>query len=869
MVLPLSPLLAVVVGNAFLRFAYVDDYKSVPAVLKGRIELDLGGYGLGYRGMCRFRSGPIFMQPVMKGFDYDHSFCADAMGNACSDGCFGMLGSKKVSQLKACKQDLKKFIDSKNCHPIMVRLAWHDSGTYDQRIKDFPERGGANGAIRFEGEMNFGANAGLDKAKGFLDEFAKKYPEISWADLIQMASAVAIECAGGPAIDMKYGRVAVCCNNECVKSDSREGFGGNAGLPDAKPPFGCGAPTAAQHLRNVFTKKMGFTDQEIVALSGAHTIGRAFKERSGACPFGYGEQSASKYTKSDCIARKDGSKGVGMVGGAAWTKNWLTFDNSYFKDYKLSDQNLLWFPTDEALHTDPEFKKYFELYAKDQDAFFKDYAKAHKKLSELGAKFAWTLDTDGYFPTDILSDPLERMWREDRVNIKSCFTTLDELFQFANKHKHHFVSLVEPVAKETGAAFFDPDLKGQVRCQSKTKFESMYLNLALDSQRAWTDIVRDTLSYANLTDMYKRIEAVIKLHWMVDIVTCSSQFGSPAGAFEIKRQHVSDVSADDKLGCRNTLEWAKKDVESVLRVLNENFEPLLHKAAAQGNSDMLQLFIENRANVNLQEKTTERTALHEAMDQGLCIMGPDLSGSSTRLIVFKRADGPFAQTLAAACASRKRKRGTVRLHVVADNMETHPAGWMNPNSKTEHDKIALHMALAQGHTSVVDIWLKQEVYGYSHVSRDQASAVQHFWEFCRLYFESKGIDPKSTKMMRRLTDALVLRDTYWHEWNRVLFMNDIEITKLSWFQSRQYQDFFEFLDSVGGFWLYRWGDHAVRTIAVALFLNPDHLMRMRVPYGHQNTCRCGDDRPKEVCVRASSSDWWRCIHESEIAAVPP
>ncbi|CAE7633648.1 APX8 [Symbiodinium sp. CCMP2456] len=311
------------------------------------------------------------------------------MGNACSDGCFGMLGSKKVSQLRACKQDLKKFIDGKNCHPIMVRLAWHDSGTYDQRIKNFPERGGANGAIRFAGEMNFGANAGLDKAKGFLDEFAKKYPEISWADLIQLASAVAIECAGGPAIDMKYGRVAVTSDSECVKSGSREGFSGNAGLPDAKPPFGCGAPTAAQHLRNVFTKKMGFTDQEIVALSGAHTIGRAFKERSGACPFGYGEQGASKYTKSDCLARKDGQKGVGMVGGAAWTKNWLTFDNSYFKDYKLAseDQDLLWFPTDEALHTDPEFKKYFDIYAKDQDAFFKDYAKAHKKLSELGAKF--------------------------------------------------------------------------------------------------------------------------------------------------------------------------------------------------------------------------------------------------------------------------------------------------------------------------------------------------------------------------------------------------------------------------------------------------------------------------------------------------
>eukprot|EP00434_Breviolum_minutum_P004224 symbB.v1.2.003723.t1/scaffold176.1/size287750/5 len=34
------------------------------------MELQLGGYGVGYRGMCRFRSGPIFMQPVMQAFDY-------------------------------------------------------------------------------------------------------------------------------------------------------------------------------------------------------------------------------------------------------------------------------------------------------------------------------------------------------------------------------------------------------------------------------------------------------------------------------------------------------------------------------------------------------------------------------------------------------------------------------------------------------------------------------------------------------------------------------------------------------------------------------------------------------------------------------
>ncbi len=45
-------------------------------------------------------------------------------------------------------------------------------------------------------------------------------------------------------------------------------------------PYPDGAPDAATHLRNVFYR-MGLTDQEIVALSGAHTLGRAYPSRSG------------------------------------------------------------------------------------------------------------------------------------------------------------------------------------------------------------------------------------------------------------------------------------------------------------------------------------------------------------------------------------------------------------------------------------------------------------------------------------------------------------------------------------------------------------------------------------------------------------
>jgi len=297
-------------------------------------------------------------------------------------------GLDLVGQLKAARKDMFEFINDQNCNPIMVRLAWHDSGTYDKTKTAFPDMGGANGSIIYAPEINHGANNGLNKAVNFLKPFKSDYPLISWADLIQMASAVAIEHAGGPRIDMIYGRADVDGPEACPGRTSR-GTGDNAGLPDAEPPYGCKAVDAATHLRNIF-HRMGFSDQEIVALSGAHTLGRAFKERSGTVPEGYGEANACPYTKAVglCPVRHDGAAGVGMPGGRSWTKQWLKFDNSYFRDYVAKDPHLAWFSTDRALHEDPEFRKTFLIYKEDQAAFFKDYAAAHKKLSELGSKFS-------------------------------------------------------------------------------------------------------------------------------------------------------------------------------------------------------------------------------------------------------------------------------------------------------------------------------------------------------------------------------------------------------------------------------------------------------------------------------------------------
>ncbi|KAK3260460.1 putative L-ascorbate peroxidase 7, chloroplastic, partial [Cymbomonas tetramitiformis] len=81
-----------------------------------------------------------------------------------------------------------------------------------------------------------------------------------------------------------------------------------------------------------------------------------------------------------------------MEGGMSWTRNWLEFDNSYFTslvDAKegVPDDELLRLSTDMVLLEDTKFNEHAQKFAENQKAFFKAYAKSHKKLSELGSTF--------------------------------------------------------------------------------------------------------------------------------------------------------------------------------------------------------------------------------------------------------------------------------------------------------------------------------------------------------------------------------------------------------------------------------------------------------------------------------------------------
>ena len=117
--------------------------------------------------------------------------------------------------------------------------------------------------MRFAREGSHGANAGLNIARDFLEPIKTQFPKITYADLWSLAGVCAIQEMGGPSIPWRAGRSDHATDAKCTPDDR---------LPDASK--------TQNHLRTVFGR-MGFTDTEIVALSGAHALGRCHADRSG------------------------------------------------------------------------------------------------------------------------------------------------------------------------------------------------------------------------------------------------------------------------------------------------------------------------------------------------------------------------------------------------------------------------------------------------------------------------------------------------------------------------------------------------------------------------------------------------------------
>ncbi|KAL0447322.1 UNVERIFIED_CONTAM: putative L-ascorbate peroxidase 6 [Sesamum latifolium] len=233
-----------------------------------------------------------------------------------------------TDEMSLLQEEIRKVL-SKGKAAGLLRLVFHDAGTFDKG----DATGGMNGSIVYE--LDRPENMGLKKSVKILEKAKVQVDAIrpvSWADFIAVAGAEAVLVCGGPKIPVQLGRVD-------AKVPDPEGK-----LPEES--------LDATAMKQCFQRK-GFSAQELVALSGAHTLG---------------------------------SKGFG---------NPTVFDNSYFKillekPWSSSGgmSSMIGLPSDRALVEDDECIRWISKYADDQNLFFEDFKNVYIKLVNTGAE--WT-----------------------------------------------------------------------------------------------------------------------------------------------------------------------------------------------------------------------------------------------------------------------------------------------------------------------------------------------------------------------------------------------------------------------------------------------------------------------------------------------
>ncbi len=191
-----------------------------------------------------------------------------------------------------------------------------------------------------------------------LEPIKAKYGEkLSYSDLWSLAGVVAIQEMEGPTIPWRAGR--------------HDAASGAACTPDGRLPD---ATKKSDHLRAIFGR-MGFTDREIVALSGAHALGRCHPDRSGF----EGPWTFSPTTLTNAY--------YVLLLQEKWVERKVPATGAKQYGDKGTGGSLMMLPSDMALVQDRAFKPVVEEYAKDEARFFADFARAFAKLGELGVPF--------------------------------------------------------------------------------------------------------------------------------------------------------------------------------------------------------------------------------------------------------------------------------------------------------------------------------------------------------------------------------------------------------------------------------------------------------------------------------------------------
>ncbi|KAI8617205.1 heme peroxidase [Chytriomyces sp. MP71] len=224
--------------------------------------------------------------------------------------------------------DLPVAAPSKNMAALWLRAIFHDAGTYNAASGS----GGLDGSLQFAPEGTDEVNMGIPPS--LASRFIPSSNSISPADMVALGGIVTVAVCGGPQVPFRAGRLSSNTSNNVADLPS-----------DAFAPV---STIKAGFLR------MGLSALDMVTLTtGSHSMGGAHAVIS------------PNITKAD-FEPFDNTPGV--------------FDNDIFKQV-LAGKCVI--PIDCAFAKDPELLPYIQQFAKDQSAFFAQYAISFEKMLNL------------------------------------------------------------------------------------------------------------------------------------------------------------------------------------------------------------------------------------------------------------------------------------------------------------------------------------------------------------------------------------------------------------------------------------------------------------------------------------------------------
>ncbi|XP_073389257.1 peroxidase P7 isoform X1 [Physcomitrium patens] len=202
----------------------------------------------------------------------------------------------------------------------------------------------------------------IDSIKAELEKACQAI--VSCADTLGAAAAEAVEQAGGPHVDLAYGR-----------RDGLESF-----APAAKTNLPAGTLQVAGLLENFQNVGLNLTD--VVVLSGGHTIGQArcssFADRfTPGVKNPFPDVSFGENLYTYCV---EGNT-IGLDRRMSLDTNSTTvFDNGYFRSL-VAGRGIL--TSDNILFTDPRTKPLVTQFAENQDAFFTAFKESMAKMGRI------------------------------------------------------------------------------------------------------------------------------------------------------------------------------------------------------------------------------------------------------------------------------------------------------------------------------------------------------------------------------------------------------------------------------------------------------------------------------------------------------